>query len=270
MLLSIASVIIAGTDLMIQIVQASPTGIALGHALFALAICLVGIVLSVTWSGHLLAKSVSPTMQQQAAIDSAEERPFLFAIKDGADSGRGFMANTDNIADNGRHGQPMPLYSAEEVLIRRAAPGVPIASDPLFSFAQPTAGERCFVLAREGEPLVECQDRYALNAAKRVYAIADGVSGSFLPGPWASIIAQGFVDRFEALGEKEAFSHWLYDCCASWNAWMQQHWVPAMNWQRQLQGEQPGDWSEEIAKGAQTTLTGCAIGPLNGAGLIEI
>lgn len=285
-LLSIASVIIAGTDLLMQIVQAPPAGIALGHTLFALATCLVGIVLSVMWSGHLLVKSfpLPPMAEQQVAADIAEEMTFLFATNDAADSSKGFMAVTSNTADSGsnfaavvskpsdsgRYGQPMPLYSTEEVSIRRAALSVPIASDPLFGFAQPTAGERCFVLAREGEPLVECQDRYALNAAKRIYAIADGVSGSFLPGPWASIIAQGFVDRFEALGEKEAFSYWLYDCCASWNAWMQQRWVPAMNWQRQLQGVQPGDWSEEIVKGAQTTLTGCAIGPMNGAGLIEI
>lgn len=285
-LLSIASVMIAGTDLMMQIVQAPPTGIALGHALFALATCLVGIVLSMTWSGHLLAKSVPllPTAEQQVAADIAEENTVLFATNDAADSSRSFTGVTGNTADSGndfadvaskpsdsgRHGLPIPLYSTEEVSIRRATLGVPIASDPLFGFAQPTAGERCFVLAREGEPLVECQDRYALNAAKRIYAIADGVSGSFLPGPWASIIAQGFVDRFEALGDKEAFSHWLYDCCVSWNAWMQQRWVPAMNWQRQVQDEQPGDWSEEIIKGAQTTLTGCAIGPVNGAGLIEI
>jgi hypothetical protein len=51
---------------------------------------------------------------------------------------------------------------------------------------------------------------------------------------------------------------------------MQQRWVPAMNGQRQRQGEQPGDWSEEIVKGAQTTLTGIAIGPVNATGLIDI
>ena len=271
-LLSIACVMVAGIDLIMQIVQAPPAGIALGHILFALAICLVGIVLSITWSGHLLAKSIplSPAIEQLVATDIAEEKTFIFAINDAADAGKSFAVVASKPTDSGRHGQPAPLYSTEEVSIRRAALSVPIASDPLFSFAQPTAGERCFVLAREGEPLVECQDRYAFNTAKRIYAIADGVSGSFVPGPWASIIAQGFVDRFEALGEKETFSHWLYDCCASWNAWMRQRWVPAMNWQRQVQGEQPGDWNEEINTGAQTTLTGCAIGPVNGAGLIEI
>src|SRR5579862_4756049 len=86
-LLSIASVMIAGTDLMMQIVQAPPAGIALGHALFALVTCLVGIVLSVAWSGHLLTKSVPlpPTVEQQVATDIAEEKTFLFAINDAAD-----------------------------------------------------------------------------------------------------------------------------------------------------------------------------------------
>jgi hypothetical protein len=299
-LLSIASVVIAGTDLVMQIFLAPPTGIALGHALFALVVCLVGIVLSVTWSARLQAKPVplAQPMEQAVAPDISEEQTFVivannptdisknFIIATGnlADSGKTFMAITGNPADSGktfaaitgkssdsgRYGQPMPLYSTEEVSIRRAALGVPISSDPLFGFAQPMAGERCFVLPREGEPLVECQDRYALNAAKRLYAVADGVSGSFLPGPWASIIAQGFVDHSEIFSEKETFSRWLYDCCASWNAWMQQRWVPAMNWQRQLQGEQSGDWSEEIIKGAQTTLTGVAIGQANAAGLIDI
>src|SRR5690242_11399280 len=104
-LLSIASVLIAGTDLMLQIVQAPPTGIALGHTLFALAICLVGIVLSVTWSGQLLAKSVPfpSAMKQQAATDSAEKRPFLFAPNDPADSSKSFMGVTDNTVDSGNN-----------------------------------------------------------------------------------------------------------------------------------------------------------------------
>ena len=299
-LLSIASAVIAGTDLMMQIFLAPPAGIELGHMLFALAVCLVGIVLSVAWVGRLLTKPapLAPPVAQQVAPDISEKQTFVFATNSAADSDRTFITVTGNAADSdrtfmtmsgnpadngknvavvsgkssdsGRYGQPAPLYSTEEVLIRRAAPGVPIGSDPLFGFAQPMAGERCFVLPREGEQIVECQDRYALNAARRIYAIADGVSGSFLPGPWASIIAQAFVDHFEALSEKDTFSRWLYDCCGAWNAWMEQRWVPAMNWQRQLAGEQPGDWSEEIIKGAQTTLTGCAIGPVNGAGLIDI
>lgn len=251
---------------MLQIVQAPPAGIAAGHVLFALAVCLMGIVLSVAWSGRLLANPA----KQHVATAISEEQTFVFAANNPADSSKNFAIVASTLSENGRFGQPAPLYSAQEVSIRRAAPGVPIASDPLFSFAQPTASERCFVLPREGEPLVECQDRYALNAANRLYAVADGVSGSFLPGPWASIIAQGFVDHSEVFSDKEAFSHWLYDCCASWNAWMQQRWVPAMNGQRQLQGEPPGDWSEEIVKGAQTTLTGIAIGPVNAAGLIDI
>lgn len=299
-LLSIACVLLAGADLMMQIFQAPPTGVALGHALFALAVCLVGIVLSVTWSARLLTKPASPAqaIAQEAVPDIADEQTFIIAVNNGAasdnglmpaaahpaDNGSSFVVATGNPADSGktyasvinkasdsgRYGQPLPLYSTEEVSIRRAALGVPIASDPLFGYPQPAASERCFVLPREGEPLIECQDRYALNAAARRYAVSDGVTGSFLPGPWASIIAQGFVDHSEAFGEKEAFSRWLYNCCASWNAWMQQRWVPAMNWQRQLQGEQPGDWSEEIIKGAQTTLTGVSIGPANAAGLIDI
>jgi len=253
-LFSIASALLAGADLLTQAMQVPATGLAPGRLLFALAVCLLGIALSCVWSGRLLAGS-------HARVRDAA--PLL-------NEHTSFAAAADRVSAHDRYGQPATLYSTEEVSIQHGSPGVPIASDPLFGFAQPTVGERCFVLPREGEPLVECQDRYALNAARGCYAVADGVSGSFLPGPWASITAQRFVERVEAFSEKEAFQHWLHECCAEWQAWMQQRWVPAMNSLRQLQGEQPGDWNEEIVKGAQTTLAGCVIAPLNAAGLIDI
>ena len=66
---------------------------------------------------------------------------------------------------------------------------IPIEQDELFQLDLPTTGEYVLYLPKEGEALVECQDRFALNAHRRRYAVADGVSGSFAPGPWARIVA---------------------------------------------------------------------------------
>ena len=101
-LLSIASVVVAGTDLMMQIFLAPPAGVALGHALFALAVCLIGIVLSVAWFGRLLEKPapLAPLVEQQVASDISEEQTFVFATNDAADSDKTFVTVAGNAADS--------------------------------------------------------------------------------------------------------------------------------------------------------------------------
>lgn len=134
---------------------------------------------------------------------------------------------------------------------------IPIDQDPIFALDHPQFCERCFMLPKEGEPLVECQDRYALNGEQRCYAVADGVGGSFVSGPWARMLAQGFVEHGGIFGEKEDFFYWLETCGQEWLRWMQQRWAPTMNTLRMLNGDSPGDWSEDISQGAQSTLIGC-------------
>lgn len=143
--------------------------------------------------------------------------------------------------------------------LRPSQPYIPIAEDEMFALDQPGADECCFILPKEGEPLVECQDRYALNSMSRCYAVADGVAGSFVPGPWARTVAQGFVGRNGEFASKEDFQRWLKDCSNRWHIWMEERWVPTMNALRERNGDAAGDWSNDIRQGAQTTLIGCAL-----------
>lgn len=136
---------------------------------------------------------------------------------------------------------------------------VPIEQDELFQLDQPQAGEHFLFLPKEGEPLVECQDRFALNASTHCYAVADGVAGSFVPGPWARIIARNFVNHGGVFRDQNDFQEWLRMCSQQWYTWMQQQWVPTINALRQRNGDKPSNWDADIEQGAQTTLIGCAL-----------
>ena len=155
---------------------------------------------------------------------------------------------------------PAPFMTEEPAQpLRPSQPYVPIAEDAMFALDRPGANECCFLLPKEGEPLVECQDRYALNSLTRCYAVADGVAGSFVPGPWARTVAQGFVARSGEFASKDDFQRWLADCSDRWQNWMEERWVPTMNALRESNGDSPGDWSNDIRQGAQTTLVGCSL-----------
>jgi hypothetical protein len=134
---------------------------------------------------------------------------------------------------------------------------IPIEKDAIFELDRPSAKERCFMLPKEGEALVECQDSYALHAEHCCYAVADGVAGSFVPGPWARIIAKDFVERAGKFTGQHDFQNWLVDCSKQWHTWIEERWVPTMNVLRERNGERHGDWSNDIRQGAQTTLIGC-------------
>jgi len=138
---------------------------------------------------------------------------------------------------------------------------IPIDKDAIFELDRPISGERCFILPKEGEPLVECQDSYALQTEYRCYAVADGVAGSFVPGPWARIVAKSFVERAGKFADKDEFQYWLSDCSQQWHAWIENRWVPTMNALRESNGDCHGEWSSDIRQGAQTTLIGCSLLP---------
>lgn len=149
------------------------------------------------------------------------------------------------------------------VVTTASLPYDPIDQDPIFQLDAPVAGERCFLLPKEGEPLVECQDRFALyvNGTRRSYAVADGVAGSFVPGPWARMVAQSFVERGGSFADKADFQGWLADCSRRWHNWIEQRWEPTINALRERNGDNHGNWSNEIRQGAQTTLIGCTLAP---------
>ena len=154
---------------------------------------------------------------------------------------------------------------------------VPIEQDELFHLDTPTAGEYILYVPEEGTSLVECQDRFALNARCGRYAIAEGVSGSFASGSWASIIARGFVEyglplevselprvrdierTGQFLGERYQFEQWLSRCRNTWHTWIKQRWVPTMDALRAKRGDDAINWNFDIEHGAQTTLAGCQL-----------
>lgn len=160
-------------------------------------------------------------------------------------------------------------------------PYVPIEQDALFQLDTPMADEYVLYLPKEGEALVECQDRFALDTVGRCYAIADGVSGSFVPGPWARIVARGFVEYVsetlreapgghyervssraeQCFGDSTHFEQWLQQCRHAWYRWMRERWVPTINAMRVHHGNSAMNWDIEIEQGAQTTLTGCWLRP---------
>lgn len=158
------------------------------------------------------------------------------------------------------------LYRDSEVMrsARRAEPGASgsLADDPLFILDPPSHGVTCFILPKEGEPLSKCQDSYALDPARGRYAVTDGVSSSFVPRPWARIVAQGFVADPGTFADERRFAQWLDARAANWRTWMEQRWVPAINAQRAHSDDRPENWDTLIrAKGAQTTLVGCVLVP---------
>ena len=140
-----------------------------------------------------------------------------------------------------------------------SGPYAAIEQDALFALDPPVGNVRCFMLAKEGKSLVECQDRYAISAAKSCYAVADGVAGSLVPGSWARIVAKGFVERGGKFANKEDFQHWLMECSREWQWWIESRWIPTINTLREQNGERQGDWGNDLRQGAQTTLIGCSL-----------
>jgi hypothetical protein len=137
--------------------------------------------------------------------------------------------------------------------------GPSIAADSLFVLPA-TGAARAFIAAKEGEPLSRCQDFYAADPARGVFAVTDGVSATFLPRVWASIIARAAVRAPEALREEAAFLAWLAECRAAWHTWVVNRWLPAIHAQQAARGEVPTDYSGLIHhKGAQTTIIACQV-----------
>lgn len=156
-----------------------------------------------------------------------------------------------------------PLYSDEAIRPAGALAAAPVGAspfldDPLFQLEDPGPGARVFQLAKD--PLQLCQDSFAADPQRGIYAVTDGVSNSFMSAPWARIVAQAFVSQEKPFANQAEFTAWLDAAGESWRVWMHETWVPAVNRLREMQGQSPEDWSRKVEEtGAQTTLVGCAI-----------
>lgn len=146
----------------------------------------------------------------------------------------------------------------------------PFAEDPLFRL--PAVGDATvYLLPKEGEPLHKSQDFYAVNAQEHIYAITDGVSTSFAPRAWASLIARGAVASSTIWRDQATFTVWLSALGATWRTWMEQRWVPGIHAQETQRGEVPSDYREQIHdKGAQTTLICAVLAPGDDPGQVQV
>lgn len=70
-----------------------------------------------------------------------------------------------------------------------------------------------FITHKDKENYSDCADRYAVNTENNRFAIADGVSKSFYPDLWATILVEKFVTlkNEEELSIEECQSKWLKD-----------------------------------------------------------
>lgn len=125
------------------------------------------------------------------------------------------------------------------------------ANDPLFQMDSPAKGVRCFALPKEGSSLFECQDSYAFDVKRGRFAMTDGVSNSFLPRPWARILARDFVQAQGDFANEPMFTQWLTLAGNAWQQWVRSSWLSG--------SDNPHDWQKQITMiGAQSTLIGCA------------
>lgn len=147
---------------------------------------------------------------------------------------------------------PRPLYAADELTPASAAGeyASPFLNDALFQLEDPGPGARLLRVGKD--PTQLCQDSFACDAARRVYAVTDGVSRSFMPAAWARIVAHAAVAQSELFAGEAEFAAFLDAAADRWRAWMREVWQPRVA---------PGDWSAAIdGQGAQTTLVCCSIG----------
>ncbi len=287
--MSIISIVLAVGGIIVQL----PDGLqALPGILFSLIVGLLGVRMAVVWLKELLftppATVIAPAVPQPSQANYASLPPdFQSATMAWGNNTRlssfappiqpsyapafayseagGSFPPPLFPQQSGNNTPPQQMWSALPTNANaiEGAPALdsftPIDQDPLFKLDTPVNGVLCFMLPKEGEPIIECQDRYALNAQQKCYAVADGVAGSFVAGPWASIISRAFVQHDGNFTSQEDFNQWLMRCSQHWQQWMENRWVPTMNAMRARNGEKPGDWSNDIRTGAQTTLIGCSL-----------
>src|SRR6266571_8592688 len=80
----------------------------------------------------------------------------------------------------------------------------------------------CISLANDIED-EDNEDSFDLDSDRRRYAVTDGVATSFIPAPWAKIVAEAFVrypsdfhdgEQFD----EQAFRLWLAQCSQEWQS----------------------------------------------------
>ena len=80
-----------------------------------------------------------------------------------------------------------------------------IFTDAVFLNPVAPAGFIAYIVPKPGEKAVSCDDAFAFDVQRGIFAVADGVGTSFLSRPWASILVQGFVKNPYAFAKRGYF-----------------------------------------------------------------
>jgi hypothetical protein len=119
-------------------------------------------------------------------------------------------------------------------------------------------GLRGFIVPKhDAESLVESEDSFALNLAEKRYAIADGVSGSELPRPWARTLARAFVRHPDYFFDPKTFQKMIPQLGDQWRQWVSTTWFKMLN--GRLPTDADVDFQRRLKTGAQATLLGCSL-----------
>ncbi|HEX6798455.1 MAG TPA: hypothetical protein VF116_12165 [Ktedonobacterales bacterium] len=163
---------------------------------------------------------------------------------------------------------PRPLYELDDLAAGEAivAAQSPFLADPLFRLEDPGPG--AWLARVSKDPTQLCQDSFACDPTRGVYAVTDGVSRSFMPAAWARIAAQAAIAHPDPFGDEVEFAAWLDAAADLWRGWMHEVWLPqaraSTGHSARASTGRPygsGDWGDEIdGQGAQTTLVCCSIG----------
>ncbi len=146
----------------------------------------------------------------------------------------------------------MPIITATASTSERVVLTPPI-TEPGYKYSSPTGRFFCYLLPKGDEPTERCEDSFDFNDRQSRYAVTDGVSQSFLPARWAQILAHHFVNHRGQLQSETEFATWLQACSDTWHEWVSTKWIPDAN------RKMVRDWSEQLYKGAQSTLVGCTL-----------
>ena len=73
-----------------------------------------------------------------------------------------------------------------------------------------------FIIHKEAESLDDCQDACAQNDEKGRYAIADGVTRSFFPKEWATLLVEDFCKSINLSSAKTDWQGWMVPIQQKW------------------------------------------------------
>lgn len=123
---------------------------------------------------------------------------------------------------------------------------------------------RFFSVSKEKDHSSE--DACAISPDKTLLAMADGVSMSSLPAPWARLLVHRWIQEPLLQADADSIQKWLRLPRAVWGKWVKELWTPYVNRNRERKGLPPLDetYSDSsitsvLTQGASSTFLGVNI-----------